>query len=94
MTKVWQGDDVHEHSLKVVSKVRLSKRFEKTVTIPVKIQNGQVTLLYGNQLPPIYEVTEGKLVVPADAIADQKWEALLSLTVTVQFRQPKPSSAS
>ncbi|MCS7263395.1 MAG: hypothetical protein NZ805_01025 [Armatimonadetes bacterium] len=69
--------------------MRLSKRFDKTITIPVKIRDGKATFLYGDQLPPLRDGTEGKLVVPEYAISDIRWFDLLSLPVIVQMLPAK-----
>lgn len=65
--------------------MRLSKRFDKTITIPVRIQDGQVTFLYSHRFPPLLDGVEGKLIVPEDAIADKRWKTLLSLPVIVEL---------
>ena len=65
--------------------MRLPERFSKTITIPVIVRNGQVTFLYGGNLPPLREGTEGKLIVPAEDVVDERWTVLLNLRVAVKF---------
>lgn len=65
--------------------MRPSERFSKTITIPVIIRNGQVTFLYGGNLPPLWDGTEGKLIVSAEDVVDERWVFLLKLPVTVEF---------
>lgn len=65
--------------------MRPPDRFKKTITIPVIIRNGQVTFFYGGSLPPLWEGTEGKLIVPAEAVVDERWALLLDLPVAVKF---------
>jgi hypothetical protein len=47
-------------------------RFKKTVSIPIRIVNGQLAYFYGGELPRLREHTIGELIVPASAVTEPK----------------------
>jgi len=55
----------------------------KTVSIPVRVKDGQVVLFYGEQPPGLQEGTVGELVVPAFSVRDPVLQTTLNREMTL-----------
>lgn len=59
------------------------ERYEKTVRVPVRVQQGRIEFLYEAQMPALREGAVGELVFDAGALEDARWKAPLNAERTV-----------
>jgi hypothetical protein len=58
---------------------------ERTIRIPIKVSQGQITYLYGGQLPDLLDCHFGELVLPESAVKDAATRGRLNGERLVSF---------